>query len=303
MDLGNSNKQIKTIGEHMTFTTGLTIQKTGDIPPSQWVNIASKIRLQHIEFDQTVFDDLENVTQALRAPQTVIHAPYMEDYGIDLSTHSKVVDQFVNNVIDTQDDLNIIGVVVHPPTDASGSWDKLYDRLERLPFPLLENMPYQSWDEFQGFVETTQANVSKKLGMCFDIPHSWITNNEHFLELPEPCLDLLRAPTGYIHISGGIQDEDTHLPLLTEGDMPINSVKTFLDKITFSGTVTMELRPRSIEDLGKIFQSYILMLNMAGKTLHKLEMKIKKPFIMRKVRQLAKKTDLTLLNFVPTKDY
>lgn len=296
MDLGNSNKQIKSIGEHMTFTTGLTIQKIGDIPPSQWVNVASKIRLQHIEFDQTVFDDLENVTQALRAPQTVIHAPYMEDYGTDLSTHSKVVDQFVNNVIDTQDDLNIIGVVVHPPIDASGSWDKFYDRLERLPFPLLENMPYQTWEEFQGFVETTQANISRKLGMCFDIPHSWITNNEQFLELPEPCLDLLRAPTGYIHISGGTQDEDIHFPLLTEGDIPIDSVKTFLDKIKFSGTVTMELRPHSIEDFDKIFQSYILMLNMSGKTLHKLEMKIKKPFIMRKVRQLAKKTDLGIEN-------
>jgi len=279
----------------MSFTTGLTIQKVKNIHPSDWVKIASTIRLQHIEFDQTVFDDIENVLQVLKAPQTVIHAPYMEDYGTDLSTRNQVVDQFVNNVLAAQQDLNIIGVVVHPPTDASGSWETFYDRLEKLPFPLLENMPYQSWNEFKEFVETTQANVNQRIGMCFDIPHSWITHGEQYLDLPEFCLDFLRAPTGYIHISGGTREEDTHFPLLTEGDMPITPVKQFLKDISFSGTVTMELSPRTIEDLNKVFQSYILMLGIAGKSMHKLQVRIKRPFIMWKVRQLAKKTSPNLL--------
>lgn len=274
----------------MSFTTGLTIHQIKGIAPSDWVKIASTIRLQHIEFDQAVFNDIENVLQALKSPQTVIHAPYVEDYGIDLSTDNQVVDQFVNNVLDTQNDLNIIGVVVHPPTDASGSWERFFDRLEKLPLPLLENMPYQSWNEFKEFVETTQANVNRHIGMCFDIPHSWITHGEQYLELPEFCMDFLRASTGYIHISGGTREEDTHFPLLTEGDMPISPVEDFLNDISFSGTVTMELGPRSIEDFDKIFQSYMLMLGIAGKRFHKILVKVKRPFIMRKVRQLTKKT-------------
>ncbi len=276
----------------MTFTTGLTIQKINDILPSKWVEIASAIGLQHIEFDQTVFEDIENVIRVLKAPQTVIHAPYVEDYGIDLSSNDQIVDQFVKNVIDTQDDLHTIGVVVHPPTDAGGSWEIFYNRLEKIPFPLLENMPYQSWEDFQEFIENTKANVSKKIGMCFDIPHSWITNGEKFLELPEPCLEYLRASSGYIHISGGTRDEDTHYPLLTEGDMPLNPVKNFLNDISFSGTVTMELAPRSIDDLDKIFKSYMLMLKIARKNKHNFQVKIKRPFIMRKVRKLAKKSGL-----------
>ncbi|MFX1285649.1 MAG: TIM barrel protein [Promethearchaeota archaeon] len=273
----------------MTFTTGLTIQKINGIIPSKWVEIASAIGLQHIEFDQTVFEDIENVIRVLKAPQTVIHAPYVEDYGNDLSSNDRIVDQFVENVINSQHDLNIIGVVVHPPTDASGSWETFYSRLEKIPFPLLENMPYQSWEEFQEFVENTMANVDKNIGMCFDIPHSWITNGETFLELPEFCLDFLRAPTGYIHISGGTREEDTHYPLLTEGDMPLDPVETFLNTISFSGTVTMELGPRSIDDLDKIFKSYMLMLKIARKNWHKIQVKVKRPFIMRKVRNLTKR--------------
>jgi sugar phosphate isomerase/epimerase len=180
-------------------------------------------------------------------------------------------------------------------TDAGGSWETFYDRLEKLPFPLLENMPYQSWQEFEDFIETTQANVNSNIGMCFDIPHSWITHGETFLELPEICMNFLRKPTGYIHISGGTREEDTHFPLLTEGDMPMAPVEKFLKSIPFSGTVTMELSPRSLDDIDKIFRSYMLMLDIAGKKFHKLQVKVKRPFIMRKVHQLAKKVDPDLL--------
>ncbi|MFW9904153.1 MAG: TIM barrel protein [Candidatus Thorarchaeota archaeon] len=279
----------------MSFITGLSIQQVKNILPSDWIRIATAIRLRHIEFDQTVFNDIENVLKVLEAPQTVIHAPYMEDYGTDLSTNKQEVDHFVNNVLTFQKELNIIGVVVHPPTDAGGSWELFYDRLEKLPLPLLENMPYQSWREFEDFVVTTQANVNRNVGMCFDIPHSWITHGESFLELPEFCMNFLRESTGYIHISGGTREEDTHFPLLTEGDMPFNPVEEFLKGIPFSGTVTMELGPRSLDDLNKIFQSYVLMLGIAGKRFHKLQVKVKRPFIMRKVRQLASKAGSDLL--------
>jgi sugar phosphate isomerase/epimerase len=272
----------------MSFIIGLTIQQIGTILPSTFVKFASSIGLEHIEFDKTVFSDINNVIRSLKAKQTVIHSPYFEDYGLDLSTKSNKAEIFVNNVIRYRKSLNIKGVVVHPPSDASGSLDLFYDRLEKLPFPLLENMPYQTWDEYFEFFDDSKAHVSNKLGLCFDIPHSYITHGLDFLKLPSWCIDLLQSSNGYIHISGGSRSEDTHYPLLTEGDMPLKPIKQFLSKINFSGTITMELAPRKLEDVSKIIQSYIIMLGISGKRRHKLKVKVKRPFILRKVNKLSK---------------
>ncbi|MFX0085731.1 MAG: TIM barrel protein [Candidatus Hodarchaeota archaeon] len=277
----------------MAFTTGLTIQRLGKIHPSNFVKFASTIGLNHIEFDSSVFNDFEDVKKELRAKQTVIHAPYLEDYGFDLSSNKTEADTFIHKLIRAKDDLNIIGVVVHPPIDAGGSLDKFYERIEKIPFPLLENMPYQSWTDFEEFFENTQANVSNNLGFCFDIPHSWITNGDRFLDLPKLCLDLLQKPSGYIHISGSTKNEDMHYPLLTNGDIPLKKVKQFLDEINFTGTITMELAPRSLEDIELILQSYMIMLSFAGKTKHRLKVRFKSPFIKRKINQLSEKVDST----------
>ena len=271
----------------MTFRTGITIQAIGDLTPSNVVDLGMAINFRHIEFDPSVFTDISNVMKRLKTDQTTIHAPYMQDYHMDLSSQTPEVDQLIENIIRWKSEMNIIGVVVHPPLDAGGTTDKFYDRLDRLPFPLLENMPYQSWEEFLDFFNTTQANVNNPLGMCFDIPHSFITNGEHFLEVPEEILKHLTSPKGYIHISGGAAEEDTHYPLLTEGEMPFSEVKAFLERISFCGTVTMELYPRSFQDIDKILQSYILMLGIAKKRKDKIIVQIKRPFIMRRINKLA----------------
>ena len=58
------------------FKTGLTIQKLDNIQPSSFVKIANVMKLEHIEFDMTVFDDIENVLKIIKTKQTAIHAPY-----------------------------------------------------------------------------------------------------------------------------------------------------------------------------------------------------------------------------------
>ncbi|MFX0051101.1 MAG: hypothetical protein ACFE8U_07380, partial [Candidatus Hermodarchaeota archaeon] len=108
-------------------------------------------------------------------------------------------------------------------------------------------------------------------------------------------LELLQTPRGYIHVSGSTQVEDTHFPSLTEGDMPIEPIKRFLREISFSGVITMELAPRSLNDVEKIIQSYMLMLGIAKKQSRKVVVMIKKPFIMRRIKQLSK--------IVTTKDF
>jgi sugar phosphate isomerase/epimerase len=272
----------------MTFKTGLTIQAIMGLSPSSIVKIGSAVKIKHIEFDLSVFTDISKVVEQLETDQTAIHAPYMEDYMIDLSSRDPKVDNFVNDVNEWKSDLNVIGVVVHPPIDAGGSLDLFYDRIEKIPLPLLENMPYQSWNDFLAFFDTTKANVNNKLGICFDIPHSFITNGNDFLNLPKEVLAHVKSKIGYIHISGGTRDEDTHYPLLTEGDIPFSEVKKFLEDITFKGTVTMELAPRSLQDIEKILQSYAMMLGVANRRKHQLMVRIKTPFIMRKISKISK---------------
>ncbi|MHA2032028.1 MAG: TIM barrel protein [Candidatus Kariarchaeaceae archaeon] len=272
----------------MTFKTGLTIQAIMGLSPSRIVSLGSAVYLEHIEFDISVFTDIVKVVEVLKTEQTAIHAPYMEDYKVDLSSRSSKVDKFITDVNQWKSDLNVIGVVVHPPTDAGGDLDLFYDRLEKIPLPLLENMPYQSWDDFQEFFDTTRSNVSKKLGICFDIPHSYITNGESFLDLPKEVLDHIKSKNGYIHISGGTREEDNHYPLLTEGDMPFSEVKEFLKEITFRGTVTMELDPRNLQEIEKILHSYTMMLSVANRRKHKFMVRIKTRFIMRKISKLSK---------------
>lgn len=275
----------------MTFVTGLTIHKLGTISPSSFVKVASAINLNHIEFDPTVFDDIKEVLKVIKAKQTTLHAPYVEDYGVDLSSKQEVVERFVKDINSYKMHLNIIGVVIHPPMDAGGSLDLFYDRIEQLPLPLLENMPYQSWDEFLFFVEETKAHVNCKLGICFDIPHSFIQNGLEFLNLPEYCLDHLKSPKGYIHLSGGSRYEDTHFPLITEGELPLDKIKTFLRDIKFQGTITLELAPRNLKDINKIFRSLSIMYSITGNKRKKLQLIVKRPFIMRKIRTLPRYSD------------
>jgi sugar phosphate isomerase/epimerase len=274
-------------GIKMTFKTGLTIQAIMGLSPSRIVTLGSAIKLEHVEFDISVFTDIEEVIENLRTEQTAIHAPYMEDYKVDLSSKSSKVDKFITDINQWKSDLNVIGVVVHPPLDAGGDLNLFYDRLEKIPHPLLENMPYQLWDEFQDFFDTTRSNVNNKLGICFDIPHSYITNGDRFLDLPKEVLEHIKSKNGYIHLSGGTREKDTHYPLLTEGDMPFSEVKEFLKDISFRGTVTMELAPRSLQEIEKILQSYAMMLNVANRRKHQFMVKIKTPFIMRKISKLS----------------
>ena len=273
----------------MKFLTGLTIQAIGDFSPSSLVKLGMAIGLQHVEFDPSVFTDIKNVLPALKTKQTSIHAPYLEDYGMDLSSLNPEVDAFIENVERWRTQLNIMGVVVHPPTDASGSLETFYSRLEKLKVPILfENMPYQPWEEFLDEFLNIQANIDGKLGMCFDIPHSYITHGNQFLDIPEEVLDQLTSPIGYIHISGGKRDEDAHYPLLTDGDIPLAEVEQFLKAIAFSGTITMELAPRNLQDVDKILHSYVIMLGIAGKRRKQLFARIKRPLIMRKINSKFK---------------
>ncbi|MFX1534370.1 MAG: TIM barrel protein [Promethearchaeota archaeon] len=286
----------------MSFKVGLTIQKLGTVLPSVWVRLSNFISLQHIEFDPTVFDDIDNVLSTLQCKSVTVHAPFIDHWPYDMSSggnKQKLVEQFIENVNQNAKSLHIHSVVVHPPADPS-HMDLFYEHLNNLkPLVLLENLSYldssssqwSSWENFSRFYQMTNEHLDKSTGFCFDIPHSFIQNGNKFLDLPEFLITELKGKNGYIHLSGGLRTEDTHYPLLTEGEIPMNLVKKFLDKIKFGGIVNMELMPQFdrggiVGELEKIFQSYELLLGWAGARKHRMFLKLKKRFILNKINSL-----------------
>ncbi|MHA1167377.1 MAG: TIM barrel protein [Candidatus Hodarchaeales archaeon] len=269
----------------MVFKVGPTIQRTGPILPSDWLKIAEAMGMEHLEFDMSVFDDIDNVLAVNRKKQVAIHAPYVLDYGIDLSTNKEKVMRFIKNVNDYSEALNSKFVIVHPPDDPDGSMEVFLENISLLePQVMFENMPWQKWDDFVSLFNRVK-DTRKDAGFCFDIPHSFITNGNSFLSVPEILINLLRCDTGYIHFSGGFRGEDTHLPLVTDGEIPFNEVKEFLS--SFKGTLTLELAPRSIDDLSKVFKSYKLLLAVSGSKLLRARAFLMEKIIMRKIKSIA----------------
>lgn len=172
-----------------------------------------------------------------------------------------------------------------------------YERLAQIPFPTLENIPNQSWDNFMAFRDKVRDNSTNKFGYCFDIPHSFITYGNDFLDVPTEVMTSLKKKSGYIHISGGNRQQDQHFPLVTEGDIPFKDVKSFLKEIRFSGTVTMELVPRSLEDVSKMLKSFSIMLNVAGKRYQSLVTRLKAPLAMYRMNKHKRRinTELSIL--------
>jgi len=277
----------------MKFKTGLTILGVGKLKLSTSIKLINTMGLEHIEFDKSVFIDLENVKKVLTVQQTAIHAPFIPDYKFDLSSPLNEVDQFVISIQKSKKDLNIIGVVVHPPEELN---ELFYDRLTQIPFPLIENLPYQSWDNFLKFRDEVRENATKHFGFCFDIPHSFITNGNEFLNVPSEVLTALKKDSGYIHISGGDRLQDQHYPLITDGDLPFNKVKTFLKEINFTGTINMELVPRSLDDIPKMFKSVSIMLSVSGKRYQSLKTRIKTPFVMYNMREYKERINEELMS-------
>ncbi|MFX0065140.1 MAG: TIM barrel protein [Candidatus Hermodarchaeota archaeon] len=291
----------------MSFKIGLTIQQVGTILPSVWVKLSNSISLQHVEFDPTVFDDIDNVRSALRCNSVTVHAPFIDFWPYDMSSggkKQKLVEQFIENVNQNAKDLHIHSVVVHPPAGPSPNMDLFYEHLNNLkPLVLLENLSYldpfssqwSSWETFSRFYRMTNEHLDKSTGFCFDIPHSFIQNAEKFLDLPEFLITELKGRNGYIHLSGGLRTEDTHYPSLTEGEIPMNLVKRFLDQIKFRGIVNMELKPQLdrggiVGELEKILQSYELLLGWAGAQKHRMLLNLKKHFILDKIKKVERTT-------------
>lgn len=243
------------------MSIGLTIQAIKGFTPSQLTSILKILGINHIEYDPSIFFDLEDLKECanmIKHQSIVIHAPYFSDWSFDLSSklQSEKVDDFLNNLNAYGDVLKIHSVVVHPPKDPNADAQFFQKTLNSIQQKvLLENLPGQTWEEFSKWYFDIKKTSSSTIQMCFDIPHSLLTHGkDKIYDIPE---ELLKEIT-YIHISDLNGSEDSHWPFFTEGgQLSLKEVQKFLRKLQFVEHINMEMRPVTKKDMVNIVKSYL----------------------------------------------
>ncbi len=275
----------------LNISVGQTIQALGVIKPSQFVKLANLVGFDHLEFDPTVFDDIEGVKKNLGRQTVTIHAPYFMDWGYELSSivQAERVNQFLTNLAQYGDILGASSVVVHPNSDPAGNEEFLLRSLEKIhQLVLLENLPGQSFDQFRQWYLGVKQQSSARIGICFDVPHSILTHSiDKIFDIPSDLLPDLH----YIHVSDLNGQEDCHWPFCTEGGMfPFARFREFLNKIQFKGIINMEMLPTDLTGVENLMQSF-LMLEKCGSALKyyrkKIQISFIKPMLLRKLQGVS----------------
>ncbi|MHA1672493.1 MAG: TIM barrel protein [Promethearchaeota archaeon] len=249
---------------------GLTIQAIGGISILKYVQIANILGFEHYEFDPSVFDhgeDLTALSVLLSNKSVFLHAPYFNDWNYDFSSRDQPskIETYLSFVSRFSQMIKIRGIVIHPPADPQGDANYFLDILRRIPIHVyLENIPEQSWEDFQSWYFQTKEKVedSQGINVCFDMPHSFINNGpQEFLNVPSAILPEIR----YIHISDLSGKEDSHWPFKTVGGvLPLPLVKRFIRKNADRYTVNMEMRPAGTKGMVNILRSFLTLVRFGS---------------------------------------
>lgn len=251
---------------------GLTIQNYKNIKPSLYTKIVLKMGIDHIEYDPSIFFDLNDILLLIKNTKkksVILHSPYYSDWGYDLSSkqqHDKI-EKFLQNLNEFYKELRIKAVVVHPPKDPNSDEKFFLQNINQIPVTvLLENLPGQSWKNFENWYFSIKNMAKSKIKVCFDIPHSYLANGKsHIFDIPEKILNEIV----YIHISELDGISDCHWPFYTAGgSLPIDKFKDFLKQTQFSGIINMEMRPINKVDMINLVRSFLLLHRLTNKRIY-----------------------------------
>ena len=274
---------------------GQTVQSLGTLKPSHILKMVNLLGFEHVEFDPTVFDDIDAVIPLVQKKSVILHAPYYSDWNYDFSSikQSEEIEKYMENLETYANALGATGVVVHPPRDPDKDEDYFLKNLDRIKITvLLENLPGQKLEDFKTWYLSTKNKTKAKVGMCFDVPHSFLTHGkEDLFNIP----DVLLPDLNYIHISELNEDSDCHWPFGHEGGaLPLDLFEKFLKRIKFKGTINMEMMPDGIEGIENLIDSYLILKKFGPKfpyILKKIRISLLKPLLMKKLKDVPLQTE------------
>jgi len=267
---------------------GQTIQKMGEVQPSHLLKMVNLLGFEHVEFDPTVFEDIEATIPLIGNRSVVLHAPFNEWWGYDLSSihQEEKVEAFMQNVEKYASQLKAHSIVVHPPMDPEGNEEYFIKNLNRLPLTVyLENIPVQKLQIFEQWYLDVKSEASAHIEICFDVPHSFLTQGkDELFNIPEKLIPDIH----YIHISELSAEKDCHWPFGTPGgELPFEKFAKFLKDINFDGIINMEMLPSDLVGVENLIGSYLKLKKLGPKfpyLLKKFRISCFKPILMKKLQ-------------------
>lgn len=248
----------------------MSIDKYKSIEPSVLLGLAKRLGLEHVEITKTVFEELAQVKKQIDGLTSGFHLPIIEMDGFDLSCteHQVNIDETISKINANWQDLNIGYCVAHPPepdaidSDIKTSEHLLLENLDRLEPPLvLENVPTWRKQRFDEFCQKAKQALGDKLkGLCFDAAHCYLSGEDIESRFKE-----LYPQVTCIHLSDCGPTEDLHLPFDSGGILPISEFLSMLQQMKYQDTITLELKPHSLDDLQQVLKSYLKVLKHLDK--------------------------------------
>ncbi|MFW9922635.1 MAG: TIM barrel protein [Candidatus Thorarchaeota archaeon] len=271
---------------------GVTIEPYEGINASQLVNFAKAISLNHIEINERIIPEIEEVITNLGDLTTTFHLPIHGVEGYDLGSSSKgnsIKAEKLIDIINARNKLlNLQYTLSHPPESPDSSFNLLMERLQQVRTPIvLENIPWQTDDIFMDFYFKAKDVLGKQLaGHCIDAAHRYLTYFDKWLNVPIE----LEKEIVYVHLQDGTKDKDVHYPL-GQGEMPFNDFLLYLKKINYNGIINQEIKPKGL-DLASIMDSCLYCVKPFSRSQYlKLKSKyaILRPILNFKINKAAKK--------------
>lgn len=246
---------------------GLTIDTFRGIRPSVLLHQISRIGVEFAEVTKNIFDDqdLGKIKSCVNGIKIGLHLPIVSEDGFDFSCldEKEKIDQLIDQINRNWRNLNLLYVLSHPTeehfikTKCEVSEQFLFDNLNKIEAPIIfENTLENDSFRFEDFLVRAEQKMGPHLsGICFDGPHAFISRKNWF-ELLETQIEKIRL----VHLSDCSKDQDLHIPFGGEGELPVEKILKFLKDHKYKGIVNLEIRPKSLTELGPVFKSYLLIL-------------------------------------------
>ncbi len=241
--------------------TGFTVQHYKGLPPSMIVGWMRLMGVKFIEININTLADLSALRPKIKTIKTAFHLPLIHEQGWDLSTprSQDKIDRLLDTLNQNRNALNIQHVICHPPepdemeNSQPVSFDLLLENLLKLGIPVyLENVPSIDQERFTELYNKASSRLGNLIkGICYDASHYLISGMDP-LRAYEKHVHLIKA----VHLSDCTDESDAHLPF-GQGILPVDDILDLMQKNHFKGFITLEIKPKSLYDLGDYLNSYL----------------------------------------------
>lgn len=241
---------------------GYTVEPFQGLSPSLIVAAMRAIGVAFVELNHHSLNDAPQLRKKMGNMQAAFHLPFFHDDGYDFSCRRNQPDicSLIEQINKQRVALRLRHVIVHPPEGEDQSdeaFSFLCEQLKKLELPVyLENVFSGKPELFMKYYERMQQALGRQTaGICYDACHFLISGQDPLTQWAQ-----LHHRIGCVHLSDCQAHEDSHLPFHHGGRLPIAAILAAMKHSRFSGTITLEIKPPSLEEVQNYLASYLLIL-------------------------------------------